>query len=38
MKEIHICIGSACHVKGSYQVVQRFKELVAERGLEMKWS
>ena len=34
MKEIHICIGSACHVKGSYQVVQRFKELVAERGLE----
>ncbi|MEG0379210.1 MAG: (2Fe-2S) ferredoxin domain-containing protein, partial [Eubacterium sp.] len=26
--------GSACHVKGSYQVVQRFKDLVAERGLE----
>ncbi len=34
MKEIKICIGSACHVRGAYQVVNRFKEIVAERGLE----
>lgn len=34
MKEIKICIGSACHVKGSYKVVERFKELVKEKNLE----
>ncbi len=34
MKEIYICIGSACHVRGSYQVVERFKALVAEHHLE----
>lgn len=25
---IEICIGSACHLKGSYQVIQRMKELL----------
>ncbi|MDD2413739.1 MAG: (2Fe-2S) ferredoxin domain-containing protein [Eubacteriaceae bacterium] len=34
MKEIQICIGSACHVKGSYDVVSCFKKLVEEQGLE----
>lgn len=34
MKEIKICIGSACHVRGSYDVVEKFKEIVAARGLE----
>ncbi len=32
--EIKICIGSACHLKGSYQVVSRLKELVIINDLE----
>lgn len=28
MKQICVCIGSACHVKGSYQVIQKFKHLI----------
>lgn len=34
MKTIHVCIGSACHLKGAYQVVNGFQKLVEERGLE----
>lgn len=34
MKKISICIGSACHLKGSYQVVEIFKALVKEYKLE----
>lgn len=30
---IEICIGSACHLKGSYQVIQRMKELLEENKL-----
>jgi len=30
---IEICIGSACHIKGSYQVIQRMKELLEEHKL-----
>lgn len=33
MKEIKICIGSACHVRGSYDVVQQFKKRVEDSGL-----
>ena len=33
---VEICIGSACHVKGSYQVIQEIKELVKTRGLSDK--
>ncbi|MCT4631142.1 MAG: (2Fe-2S) ferredoxin domain-containing protein [Firmicutes bacterium] len=31
---IEICIGSACHVKGSYEVINTFKRLVEENGLK----
>lgn len=31
---IEICIGSACHVKGSYEVINIFKKLVKENNLE----
>ncbi len=34
MKEISICIGSACHVRGSFEVVEKFKALVKENNLE----
>ncbi|MEG0014762.1 MAG: (2Fe-2S) ferredoxin domain-containing protein [Niameybacter sp.] len=34
MKTISICIGSACHLKGSYDVLERFKALIVEYGLQ----
>ncbi|SFH67981.1 Thioredoxin-like [2Fe-2S] ferredoxin [Tindallia magadiensis] len=34
MKTIHVCIGSACHLKGAYQVVNRFQQLVEEKNLQ----
>lgn len=36
MKEVRICIGSACHLKGSYEVIEIFKEMIGEKGLEEK--
>jgi len=36
MKVVKICIGSACHLKGSYQVIEIFKALVEEFKLEDK--
>lgn len=32
--EIYICIGSSCHLKGSYDIIAIFKKLIAEHGLE----
>lgn len=29
MKTIKICIGSACHLKGSYKVMSSFQQLIA---------
>jgi len=26
--DIYICIGSACHLKGSYEVIARFEKLI----------
>ncbi len=31
--KITVCIGSSCHIKGSHQVVEKLKALVAEHGL-----
>ncbi len=31
---VQICIGSACHLKGSYQVIQTLKGLIEAEGLE----
>lgn len=36
--EIYVCIGSSCHLKGSYDVIQVFKELIKEHHLEEKVS
>ncbi len=36
MLNVQICIGSACHMKGSRDVINRLKELVAENHLEDK--
>jgi NADH:ubiquinone oxidoreductase subunit E len=34
MVEICICIGSSCHLKGSYQIVKTFEELIKINKLE----
>ena len=36
MLNVSICVGSACHMKGSKEVIARLKELVAEYGLQGK--
>lgn len=34
MKIINVCVGSACHLKGAYQVVNRLQRIVEEKKLE----
>lgn len=31
---IEVCIGSACHLKGSYEVIQQLKQLIQEHDME----
>ena len=33
MKNLSVCIGSSCHLKGSYNVVQTFQQMIEENGL-----
>jgi NADH:ubiquinone oxidoreductase subunit E len=33
---IEICVGSACHLKGSYNVINEFMDITKERKLEDK--
>ena len=33
---INVCIGSACHLKGSYNVVNKLQELIEKKKLEDK--
>lgn len=34
--DIHVCIGSACHLKGSYDVIKEFQKIVKDQHLEDK--
>lgn len=34
MKTIRVCVGSACHVNGSYKVVKALNQIIDQRGLE----
>lgn len=34
MVTINVCIGSACHLKGSYNIINKLQGLIEERGLE----
>ena len=34
MIEVKVCVGSSCHMKGSYQVIQTFERLIKQHGLE----
>ncbi|SJZ44619.1 NAD(P)H-dependent oxidoreductase subunit E [Garciella nitratireducens] len=36
MSVIQVCIGSACHLKGSYQIIKKFQQEITKRGLEGK--
>ena len=33
---IKICVGSSCHLKGSYEIIEEFKRVIADRNLEAK--
>lgn len=34
MVEVKVCVGSSCHMKGSYQVIKTFQELIGKNALE----
>ena len=34
--EIQVCIGSVCHLKGSYEIINRLEKLIDEKGLKEK--
>ncbi len=31
---IYICVGSSCHIKGSYEIIQLMKEAITEHQLD----
>ena len=33
MLTIHVCIGSSCHLKGSYNVISKLQALIEERNV-----
>lgn len=33
MTTISVCIGTSCHLKGSYNIIQTFQQLIEENGL-----
>lgn len=33
MESVKICVGSSCHLKGSYEVIQQFQSLIAKNQL-----
>ncbi|SQC02747.1 NADH:ubiquinone oxidoreductase 24 kD subunit [Clostridium tetanomorphum] len=36
MVDINVCVGSACHLKGSYVVIEALQKLIIENRLEDK--
>lgn len=36
MLEVEVCIGSSCHLKGSYNVIQTFQQMIEENNLHDK--
>ena len=34
MRVITVCVGSACHLKGSHEIINYFKKAIEEAGLE----
>ena len=38
MKDIQVCIGSVCHLKGSYDIINKLNSLISENSLEDKYK
>jgi NADH:ubiquinone oxidoreductase subunit E len=36
MLDIYVCVGSSCHLKGSYQIITCFQKLIKENNLKDK--
>lgn len=36
MLEVKVCIGTSCHLRGSYNVMMSFKQLIEQYGLHDK--
>jgi NADH:ubiquinone oxidoreductase subunit E len=36
MLDVYVCIGSSCHLKGSYEVVEHLKSLILKNKLTKK--
>ncbi len=36
MLEVYVCVGSSCHLKGSYHVIKTFKDLIEKNNLSEK--
>lgn len=36
MLQITVCIGSSCHLKGSYDVIRSLQTMLAQHGLEQR--
>ncbi len=36
MVEVNVCIGTACHLRGSYNVVQAFQQQIEQNSLHEK--
>lgn len=34
MITLEVCVGSACHVKGSYNIINKLQQLISDDGLE----
>ncbi len=34
MVQVSICVGSSCHLKGSYQIIKLFEQLIEDMDLE----
>ena len=34
MTTINVCIGSACHLKGSYNLINRFQDLIKKNNMD----
>jgi len=38
MIEVHVCVGSCCHLNGAYNVLQTFQQMVEEKGLHDRFE
>jgi len=36
MLDIYVCVGSSCHLKGSYHIITCFQRLIKDNSLEKK--